>query len=478
MKFFKKLSVRLFLLLILSNTLLAWGLIQITSLTLSLKNNTGKLLTQGRVRPPKLHHFLDDLGDPPNLEAAERVAKKRNMEIMIVDRGMERVTDNHLPSFNELSKYYFKDGQKFFPDHSDNRPPPGRDHRGNRPPPPPRFGHGGPPPHHGDPGPPKIREAGVYKDQIFQVMDFKGVTLVLFFKDDISSFLTEKEKVRLAVMIGAIILSVLFSLWLVSQMLLPLKSFIRGVRRVGAGRFETQLPDYSTEEFNILSTEFNNMVKKVDRMVQGRDYLLRAVNHELRGPMSRLKIQAEMVDDEKIRQSISEDLVELEEMMENLLEVERVQSGADTKKHPFNLSELVEQIHNKFKTEGKNFSLDIENEEIFLTADPIRIKILLKNLIENSFKYAEGKGLSLKVKTKSKKVLLTVSDEGPGINPLDQQHIFDAFYRSDKVRTSKKDGLGLGLHLCQEIARNHGGEITLISNLGKGSTFEVSLPLS
>ncbi|TNF06123.1 MAG: hypothetical protein EP326_00095, partial [Deltaproteobacteria bacterium] len=235
MKFFKKLSVRLFFLLILSNSLLAWGLIQITSLTLSLKNDTGKFLTQGKVRPPKLHHFLDDLGDPPNLEDAERVAKKRNIEIMIVDQGVEKVTDNHLPSFNELSHFFFKDGQKFFPEHTDNRPPPGRDHPQHRPPP--RFGNGGPPPRHFPPAPPKMREAGVYKDQIFQVMDFKGVTIVLFFKDDISSFLTQREKVRIGVMITAIALSVLFSLWLVSQMLLPLKSFIRGVRRVGAGRF-------------------------------------------------------------------------------------------------------------------------------------------------------------------------------------------------------------------------------------------------
>ncbi|TNE95803.1 MAG: HAMP domain-containing histidine kinase, partial [Deltaproteobacteria bacterium] len=237
-----------------------------------------------------------------------------------------------------------------------------------------------------------------------------------------------------------------------------------------------QSTEYSTEEFNILSTEFNRMVGKVDRMVQGRDYLLRAVNHELRGPMSRLKIQAEMIDDEKIRQSINEDLVELEEMMENLLEVERVQSGADTKKHPFNLSELSEQIHSSFEKQGKSFKLSLESDEVFLNADPVRIKILIKNLIENGFKYADGKGLELKIASTDKEVLITVSDEGPGVSSADQKHIFDAFYRADKVRSSKKDGLGLGLHLCQEIVHHHKGQILLNSSPNAGSRFEITLP--
>lgn len=107
--------------------------------------------------------------------------------------------------------------------------------------------------------------------------------------------------------------------------------------------------------------------------------------------------------------------------------------------------------------------------------DPVKMRILFKNLIENSFKYSDGNHVSVEV-NKSKVV---VKDRGQGISVEDQEFIFDPFFRADKVRTSKTVGLGLGLNLCYEIVKAHEGEIKVESVLGEGTSFiiDFSKPL-
>lgn len=489
----KSLSLRLFILLIISNGLLAYGLIQATTFVMSMKNSTALMLNNGRIEPPKFEKYLKELGNPPTLEAAKKLQKEENVSVIVYDKNENELfkSNGELPTKQTLEKNVFNQNNALdvpvFPHPSKSGKKKGMGMRGHHPP----SHHRGGPMHMPPPHPPqgtrhprdamamphRFGQMGLYEGNLFQFIELKDHLVVLLFQDHLARFLSRSSKAKLAIFGLIILVSLFFSIYLVKQLLSPLKNLVLAAKRVGEGNWDTEVPSFSTNEFNTISKEFNRMVKKVHGMIDARDYLLRALNHELRGPLARMKINAEMVQDERLQKTISEDIDELEELMENILQLEKLQTGANVDKQSFNLFDLASEQVQRFG-EQAYISLNSEKEEVMLYADPIKVKILIRNLIENAIKYndKENKRIIVNLVQDEKSTLLQVQDNGVGISQDHIDKIYDPFFRVESSRNKKLGGLGLGLNISKEITRLHDAELDVASKLGEGTTFSITFP--
>lgn len=214
------------------------------------------------------------------------------------------------------------------------------------------------------------------------------------------------------------------------------------------------------------------------------------VSHELRTPLGFIKgycttlLREDTEWDEKTRREflgvIDEESDRLNELVDNLLDSSRLQAG--TLQMDMQRIEMLELVHanlGRLRSRYGNLQIEFENapEKIYVEADSKRLEQVLENLLNNASKYAPGGQVTLDLSRNKTSALITVADTGPGIPAEHIEHIFKRFYRvpqqSDAVR-----GSGLGLYICDQIVRAHGGEIQVQSKSGQGSRFTISIPLS
>ena len=226
-----------------------------------------------------------------------------------------------------------------------------------------------------------------------------------------------------------------------------------------------------------------------------RNELLSIASHELKNPITGLKLQAEMakrsiemqgpdalspIKVKKIIDNFHTDIVRLKRLVDDMMDVSRIDSGKLSMKYEyFNLDdfmyEVLERISNIFPSYKDLVSIKI-NTPVLVKWDRIRMEQVISNLFCNAFKYGNGTPIKLSTTFDDQNILISVSDEGPGIADIDQATIFERY----KTASDKKDccGLGLGLYLCHEIVKSHRGMIRLKSSPGKGSTFTVVIPFN
>ena len=171
------------------------------------------------------------------------------------------------------------------------------------------------------------------------------------------------------------------------------------------------------------------------------------------------------------------DIDELKELLENLLEIEKVQSETQLKSFDFNLIDLLAEVVSKYKSQA-NIDFKYNENEVLWHADPVKIKILIKNLLENAIKYNDKqiKRLEIKCHKTGGEITIQVVDNGIGIAPENIEKLCDPFYRVELSRNKKYAGLGLGLNISKEIIKRHHGQLKIESNLGEGSIFTLKFP--
>ncbi|HEY3313101.1 MAG TPA: ATP-binding protein [Anaerolineales bacterium] len=212
------------------------------------------------------------------------------------------------------------------------------------------------------------------------------------------------------------------------------------------------------------------------------------VSHELKTPVALIKGYASTLrrddarwDKHVIQDSlavIEEEADHLTHMIEDLLDASRLQAGGLTlSRTDFSLPALAARLAERFQTQTKKHALVVDFPQDFpvILADETRINQVLTNLISNAIKYSPGGTISISGEVRPENVIITVDDEGPGIDPHDMPHIFDRFYRSDKA-VRKTKGAGLGLFLARAIVEAHGGRIWIDSKPGHGARIRFSLP--
>jgi len=286
---------------------------------------------------------------------------------------------------------------------------------------------------------------------------------------------------KVAFLIGLILLILLVS-WLSVRMLLrPFKLLVAGVEALSAGNLDYRIDTgRRDDEFRSLGEAFNLMAARVREMVQARERLLLDVSHELRSPLTRLKLALEMSPDTAGRRAAAKAADDMGRLVTSLLETERLRSGKGAlKRSKVSLPGLAAHAARALK--GAEPGLRLARPKGFpqVLADAERVEMAVKNLIENGLKYSAQQSRPVEVDFSQGPgwAAVTVRDHGVGIPEEDQPFVFDAFYRVDPSRAKHTGGYGLGLSLCREVARAHGGSISLQSAPGAGTSVTLRLPL-
>lgn len=283
--------------------------------------------------------------------------------------------------------------------------------------------------------------------------------------------------------------------WLVGRALKPVDDMTRAALSIESKRLDVRLvPPRTDDEIGRLASALNEMIARLDKSFRQIERFTADASHELKTPLTAIRGEAEValmsdLTPEEYRhalRSILEETERLTEIVNNLLLLSRADANQMTlKREPVALDAIVMQAYERVEplARRKRITLDIENlEEISLQGDSLWLLQLLTNLLNNAINYTpEGGSVFLALYCEevgaSRRALLRVRDTGPGIPPEHLPHIFDRFYRVDPGRSRDLGGSGLGLNIARWIAEAHNGQIRVASEVGRGTTFTVELPL-
>jgi len=262
------------------------------------------------------------------------------------------------------------------------------------------------------------------------------------------------------------------------QLLRPLRSLGAGVKRVSEGELDVVVPVESRDEFGALTQAFNQMARRVTAMMQARDQLLLDVSHELRSPLTRMKVALELLPDGDNKAGVVADLNEMEAMVSELLELERLRSGRGITPVRQDIVPIIREVVDRFQNRPPGIHLAVPAGPVLLDVDGEKVRVVLRNLLENAMKYSlpDSRAVDLTITRCSATVEMVVSDDGAGIPATEFANLFEPFYRIDRSRSRKTGGYGLGLSICKRILELHGGSIAIQSNPTRGVSFIVTLP--
>ena len=198
--------------------------------------------------------------------------------------------------------------------------------------------------------------------------------------------------------------------------------------------------------------------------------MLSGISHDLRTPLTRMKLQTAFIKDKDITNKLTDDINEMEKMLNEYLQF--TSSSHIEKAELFDLSDLIQKIIDKY--DNKNISQDL-SERIYFNGRKNLIKRCINNLVDNSLKYGNKVKIELTKKTNS--IFIKVEDDGPGIPKEEYDNVFKPFYKIDKGRAETKSSVGLGLSIASDIIRSHGGNINLEKSSLNGLGVKIFLPV-
>ena len=269
----------------------------------------------------------------------------------------------------------------------------------------------------------------------------------------------------------------------------PLINVMTAADAVADGDLSVRVPERGPGDIRRLSESFNRMVDELARADQQRRNMTADIAHELRTPIHILRGNLEGILDgiydatpEQIEMMLDETSL-LTRLVDDLQTISLAEAGQlPLHLSPVNLAELLEDVKTSFSTQaeeaGINLTVKVDDADLTVNADAGRLDQVLSNLVRNALRYARADTcLCLQAESSQNHARLQIRDEGQGIPPEDLPFIFDRFYRSDKSRSRKDGGSGLGLAIAKQLIQLHGGIIKVESELGKGTTFIIELPL-
>ena len=259
----------------------------------------------------------------------------------------------------------------------------------------------------------------------------------------------------------------------------PVGHLTRGVHRVAGGHLGHRVPETGAVEFAQLARAFNGMTARIKSSLDAREQLLLDVSHELRSPITRMRVALEFLPDNKAKASIVEDVTVLEELVGQILEGARHHHQAGKLEVTrLDLAAAVDTAIAGFRGRKPAIQVDRRSGEWTVPADGTKVQAVLSNLLENALKYSspESEAVRIRFKRRDNGVEIQVIDRGVGIPAADLEHILEPFYRVDKSRTKATGGYGLGLSLCNTIMQAHQGKLTITSLPGHGTTVTLFFP--
>ena len=312
----------------------------------------------------------------------------------------------------------------------------------------------------------------------FNTTNYKElIDIRIKYEDGYFKFLVPKDRVSsssarifaLWITVPAIIM-VMISLIFLKNQTRPITNLARAAERFGKGEELEEFRPSGAMEIRQAGHEFEMMRKRILRHLNQRNEMLSGISHDLRTPLTRMKLQIAFIEDKDLANKLAEDINEMEKMLNEYLQF--TSSSYIEKNEMFNLSELIDQVVNKYN--NKNIENDLI-PRVYINGRKNLINRCLNNIIDNALKY--GGKVKIKLSKKNTNLFITIDDDGPGIPNKEHENVFKPFYKIDKGRADSKSSVGLGLSIASDIIRSHGGSITLDKSKMNGLSVKIFLPV-
>ena len=270
----------------------------------------------------------------------------------------------------------------------------------------------------------------------------------------------------------------LLSYFIIKRQLSPIQKIEQGVRLMSDGYLQHRIPIKGNDDLAQLGESINDMAERIEKMLDAKRQLLMAISHELRSPLARSRVANEMLPDSVNKQRIGDDLNEMDKLIHEIMESERLQHHTDLHYQTVDLAALIFDVAGN---EPGSVHVDINTDKFEIEVDDARIRILLRNLINNALQHGRKNPtdkIRVTLNRSSTEAILQISDNGPGIDAEHIDKLGEPFYRPDESRTRATGGFGMGLTLAKRIADTHGGTLKIKSQTThpSGTTVEVRLP--
>ena len=311
----------------------------------------------------------------------------------------------------------------------------------------------------------------------FNTSKFKNaVEIKIKLKNEVIEFLVPKERisassVRLFVLWTTLpsIVLVLIALIFLKNQTRPLVKLAKAAERFGKGDYVNDFRPSGAAEIRKAAYEFDRMAKRINRHLNQRSEMLSGISHDLRTPLTRLKLQLAMLNQKEISEKMSKDIDEMEKMLNDYLQFAKTQTKEDTTS--INISNLFYEIEKNINNNNLIFA---DTKNIILKGRMYGLKRCFENVIQNGLIY--GEKVFVDVQKSSKRIIINIEDNGPGIPEDQYKNVFRPFFRIDKSRSLNKSGIGLGLAIVEDIINSHGGSVQLGKSRHNGLHVKISLP--
>ncbi len=312
----------------------------------------------------------------------------------------------------------------------------------------------------------------------FDTTNYKElIDLRIKYQDGYFKFLIPKDRVTsssarifaLWITVPACIM-IFISLIFLKNQTRPITNLARAAERFGKGEEIEEFKPSGAMEIRQAGEEFDKMRKRILRHLKQRNEMLSGISHDLRTPLTRMKLQLAFIKNDDLSKKLTEDINEMEKMLNEYLQF--TSSSYSEKDEMFNLSELIEKIIEKYDNQHISKNL---TPRIYINGKKNLINRCINNLIDNALKYASK--VKVDLAKKNTNLFISIDDNGPGIPKNEYENVFKPFYKIDKGRAASKASVGLGLSIASDIVKSHGGNIKLEKSNMKGLSVKIFLPL-
>ncbi len=325
-----------------------------------------------------------------------------------------------------------------------------------------------------------------YPVRIHQADDGSELYWVILFISDKPLYLgiqrhhigAEPPRAVLIILIGAGLFILLTTLLVVRRITRPLEALSQGVRRLGSGGHHQPLPENGPTELADLARKFNQLSNEIQRLLDNRTTLLGGISHDLRTPLSRLRIAVELLqgkEDAALLRNMRQDLEEMDTLITRTLELARMMKKEDIPMQAVDLGEFLLELGASYEQEGNEVELQLEASRV-LPVNQLILRRILGNLLDNAFHYGGGGKVILRLQYNPGKARICVLDRGEGIPEHQIDKVLQPFYRLDPSRNRSTGGSGLGLAIAQQLAQLQGWTIILENRSCGGLSACIEMP--
>lgn len=265
----------------------------------------------------------------------------------------------------------------------------------------------------------------------------------------------------------------LLALYFMKQQIKPLRNIILAAEEFGRGNNNYNLKPRGAYELRLLSKVFIKMRERITNQISNRTQMLAGIGHDLRTPLTRMNLQIALLKDKQAMKSLSEDVIEMREMINTYLAYAKGEEEERVKR--INIYRFIKRISSRSKIEQKKTISMKVNKKLSFIVKPMAMSRAIANIILNALSYSKSKVIISSVEVKNK-IAIYIEDDGPGIPESKIKNVFIAFYRVDESRPSKEVNTGLGLTIAKNIIHNHGGTIKLMQSKLGGLKAEILIP--